>query len=152
MITSNGTPVLIGSLGLSIAAVLGIAGPASAEMKPPSEDLYELPLKGTYGNKDGCAKEGEAVGDGRLYITSTHYGGWEWSCDFVYASGKSKPNDGDGRVWDRVWTVITSCGGEGIPSESGLITVWEDPEAMKLTILDSNAPRGEEPIVLNRCN
>jgi hypothetical protein len=142
--------VLIASLGLGIAASSwATTGLAVAETNLPVKGSYELPLKGNYGNKSGCnslVEKWGAVSDDSHYITPKGYGGWEFGCEFMQAFEEFEPSGGT-----RAWTVITSCSAEGYPY-SQLITVWENPDAMTVTIIDSSASPGGESVVLKRCN
>ena len=137
-------------VALSIAAaVLGVTGLASAELKTPTEGSYNLPLKGSYGNNSGCnalAENWDAADDDMLYITSETYRGWESGCHYVHAFGEFEPSYGT-----RAWTVFASCSGEGIPC-SQLLTVWEQPNEKKVTIIDEPTPAYERPVELSRCN
>jgi hypothetical protein len=145
---SGGTAVLNISVGLGIAAaILWVSDAASAEVKPPIDGSYKLPLEGNYGNDSGCnalADDGE-WGDDMLYITSKTYRGWESRCHFVQAFGDFEPSHGT-----RAWTVVASCDVEGIPY-SRLFTIWEQPNEMKVTIVDESAPSDEEAVMLKRC-
>src|SRR5262245_4279199 len=79
-----------------------------------------LPLNDNYGNASGChmvAGDHEAADDSAVYLTATSYGGWEWSCSYVWMSdgmvfGTLK--DATGRFVDqRAWSAIALCSAEG---------------------------------------
>ena len=138
--------IAIGAIAILLQWNVGNADP-----QLPMKGIYKLPLQGSYGNDSGCnaLSNREPVSDDMRYITKDEYKGWESSCSFVAAF------EGWSREGDKSWTVVTSCGAEGM-AYSELITVHEQsdlgPGERTVTITDERSfTPDNEPVVLKAC-
>jgi len=73
-----------------------------------------LSIAGTYGDPSGCnfKMKGNFTTDSGTYLSSNVFGGYEWSCEFVWAHEAAGSEIG---AYDnsQVWSVIALCAAEG---------------------------------------